>query len=106
MAARPNPSSAIRMCVQLAKNSVRRLDAATESAETAIDNNARLTPAEQEHYVATTAQARRMRKLFAQIAGEIVALPPRSRTGRKIGRPSKYDVQAWAAQHVHKKPAK
>lgn len=97
MAARPNPLSALKLCVQLAKNSRRRLEAAIECAENTLDTNVRLTASERTHYAEAISAARDMLPLFTSLAN--VALPRApAKTKRRIGRPSHKEIAKAEAQ--------
>jgi hypothetical protein len=95
MAARPNPFSSLRVCIQLAKNSVRRISAATESTQLALDTNSRLTAAEQDAYAKALEVAAQMKDCFEQVSEMELPPPPRGRANRKIGRPTNVDVERW-----------
>ena len=91
MAARPNPLSALKLCTSLAKNSRRRLEATIQCAESALDNNVRLTASERQHYEDAIAAATKMLPYFTQISA--VALPKAPPKGkRRVGRPSHKEI--------------
>lgn len=91
MAARPNPLSALKLVTRLAHNSRRRLEVSIESVVSALENNVRLTPAEQQHYRECIAAARELAGAFEEIAQ--ARLPkPAPKVKRKIGRPSQKEI--------------
>lgn len=98
MAARPNPFSSLRVCIQLAKNSVRRITAAVESTQLALETNSRLTPAEQAAYTNAIETALQMKDSFEKVSEMELPAPPRGRAPRKIGRPTNADVERWKAR--------
>lgn len=100
MSARPAPHRALRFCVQLAKNSVRRLDTQLEVIAIAIETNTRLTPAEQAEYRAAASFATKLREAFAKIAVMKVPEPSEPEAPRKRGRPTKDDVAKWAKRRT------
>lgn len=91
MAARPYPLSALKLCIRLAKNSRRRLEASIETTENVLETNIRLTPAERAHYREAINAAKAMIAGFKDIAATPVPRAAPS-TPRKIGRPSQKEI--------------
>lgn len=100
MSARPAPHRALRFCVQLAKNSVRRLDTQLEVIAIALETNTRLTSAEQAEYRAAATFAGKLRDAFVKIAAMKPPEPSESDVPRKRGRPTKDDVAKWARRRA------
>ena len=96
MAARPNPHSSLRVCIQLARNSIRRLEAAIDSTKAALDTNTRLTPHEQASYTRAVDSAVAMKSQFEEIAETKLPSPPSQGAPRKIGRPTRDEVARWS----------
>lgn len=92
MAARPNPHRALRLCVHLARNSVRRLESSVESTQNVLDTNVRLTSAERDSYRQALAVAEELLSLFGKISAVVMPKPARAPAQRRIGRPSKEEV--------------
>jgi hypothetical protein len=92
MASRPVPLSALKVCAQLAKTSIRRLESAIECSENVLNTNMRLTAGEREHYRQAIACAKKeMLPLFRQLS-EVKLPRAQPKTKKKIGRPSNAEI--------------
>lgn len=94
MAPRPAPNGALLLCVRLAGNSRRRLEIVVDTAQRAL-SGARITPREYTYYSGSISVATKMIKLFREIEALKVPKPP-PEAPRKIGRPTKGEIEAAA----------
>jgi len=92
MAARPSPHNALRLCLRLAKNSARRLEASAECTRAMLDSNTRLTGPEAMSYAKAAKAADEAASMFRDILDIQVPAAPKAPAQRKLGRPSKAEV--------------